>query len=101
MFRNTLTANDQYPVHDYENFSSSIQMPLSQKRQILRHFFFHFWNLDQILNILKKKMIVIATLFRKLQTVKDFFRPLSKKHRLRTPFDSQYVKGSQTLANGA
>ena len=42
-------------------------------------------------------MIFIATLFKKLQTVKDFFTPLSKKHRLRTPLDSQHVKGSQTL----
>ena len=43
-------------------------------------------------------MIVIATLFRKLQTVKDLVkRPLSKKHRFRAPFDSQHVKGSHTL----
>ena len=64
-------------------------------------FSFNFWNLHQILNILKKNMIVIATLFRKLQTVKDLFRPLSKKHRFGTPFDSQHVKGSQTLAKRA
>ena len=42
-------------------------------------------------------MIVIRTLFRKLQTVKDLVRPLSKKHRFRTTFDSQHVKQSQTL----
>ena len=42
-------------------------------------------------------MIVIANVFRKLQTVKDLVRPLSKKSRFRTPFDSQHVKGSQTL----
>ena len=39
-------------------------------------------------------MIVIATLFGKLQTAKDSVRPLSKKYRFRTPFDSQHVKGS-------
>ena len=39
-------------------------------------------------------MIFIATLFRKLQTVKDLFRTLSKKHRFKTPFDIQHVKGS-------
>ena len=43
-------------------------------------------------------MIVIYTLFRKLETVKDLVRPFSKKHRFRTPFDSQHGKGSQTLA---
>ena len=44
-------------------------------------------------------MIVIATLFWKVQTVKDLVRPLSKKHRFRTPFDNQDVKGTHTLAN--
>ena len=54
-------------------------------------------NLHQILNILKKKMIVIATLFRKLQTVKDLVRPLFKKHRFRKSFDNQHVKASEKL----
>ena len=60
-------------------------------------FLIHFWNLHQILNILEKKMSVIATLLRKLEAVKDLVRPLSKKHRFRTPFDSQHVKRCQTL----
>ena len=59
---------------------------------------FHFWNLYHILNISKEKMIVIANVFSKLQTVKNLFRPLSKKLRLRTRFDSQHVKASQILA---
>ena len=42
-------------------------------------------------------MMVIATLFRNLQTVKDLVRPLSEKHSFRAPFDSQHVKGSKTL----
>ena len=46
-------------------------------------------------------MIVIATLFRKLHTAKDLVRPLSKKQRFRTPFDSQHAKGSQTLVKSA
>ena len=64
-------------------------------------FLFHFWNLHQILNILKKKMIVIATLFRKFQTVKDLVRPLFKKHHFRNSFDNQHVKESQSLAKYA
>ena len=62
------------------------------------HFLFHFWNLHQILNILKKGMIVIGNAFLKLQTVKILVRPLSKKRRFRTRFDSQHVKASQILA---
>ena len=42
-------------------------------------------------------MIVIATLLRKLQAVKDLAGPLSKKHRFRTPVDSQHLKEIQIL----
>ena len=46
-------------------------------------------------------MIAIPTLFRKLQNVKNVVRPLFKEDRSRTPFDSQHVKGSQTLVKYA
>ena len=42
-------------------------------------------------------MIFKAILFRKLQTVKDLIKALSKKYRFRRPFESQHVKGCQTL----
>ena len=61
------------------------------------NFLFHFWNLHQNLNILEKKIIVIANVFPKLQIVKDLVRPISKKCHFRTPFDSKHVKDSQTL----
>ena len=77
-------------------------MQLSLKLKLFWIFFFHFWNLHQILNILKKKMIVIATLLRKLQAVKNLVNLLSKKkHCFRTPFGSQQVEGSQTLVKSA
>ena len=49
----------------------------------------------------KKKMIPLATLFRKLQTVKDLVRPLSKKYLFRNSFKNQHVKESQTLVKYA
>ena len=55
------------------------------------------WNIHQILNIFKKKKIVIADVFPKLQTAKHLLTPLSKKLRFKKSFDSQNVKGSQTL----
>ena len=70
-------------------------------QKLFQILFFHVWNLHQILNILEKKMIVIATLFRKLETVKDFVTPLSKKHTFRALFYSQHVRGSQTLVKSA
>ena len=60
-------------------------------------FLFHFWNVHQILNILKKKMLVIANLFPKLQTVTILVREVSKKRHSRKRFDSQHVKLSQIL----
>ena len=46
-------------------------------------------------------MTVTATLFWKVQILQDLIRALSKKHRFRTPFDSQHVKGSQTLVKSS
>ena len=70
-------------------------MQLSLKpKTFSKIFLFHFRNLYQILNTLKKTMIVLATSFRKLQSVKEFVIEISKKHRFRKPFDSQHFKGS-------
>ena len=42
-------------------------------------------------------MIVIANVFAKLETVKNFVRTLSKKAWFRTRFGGQHVKASQIL----
>ena len=42
MFRNTLTANDKYPVQECVNLSSPIQMQLSLKPTIFSDFFVPF-----------------------------------------------------------
>ena len=97
MFRNTLTANDKYPVRDCENLSSLIQMQLSLKQKTFSKSPVPFLKSTSNFKHFEKEMIFIATLFRKLQTVKDLVRPLSKKHGFRKPFDSQPVKGYQTL----
>ena len=46
-------------------------------------------------------MIVIATLFPKIQTVKDLVRPLFKKDRFGYSFDNEHVKESKTLVKSA
>ena len=78
MFVNTLTADTKCLVQDCENLQLLIQMQLSESRKTFSNFLFHFWNLHQILNILKKRMIVRANVFPKLKTVKILVRPLSK-----------------------
>ena len=62
------------------------------------NFLFDSWNLHQILNILKEKILVIANVFAKLQAVKNLVRTLSRKRSFRTRFDSEHVKASQILA---
>ena len=42
MFRNTLTANDKYPVRDCVNLSSPIQLQLSLKQTVCSNFFVPF-----------------------------------------------------------
>ena len=46
-------------------------------------------------------MIVIPSLFWKLQIVKDLVRPLSKKQPFRRPFDRHHVKGSQSFVKSS
>ena len=73
-----MIANGKYPVQDCENLELPIQMQLSQKQNIFLNFLIRFRNLRQILNILKKRKIVIANVFPKLQTVEILVRPLCK-----------------------
>ena len=72
-------------------------MQLSWNEKFFINLLFHFRNLHYILNILKDKMIVVANVFPKLQTVEILVISLSKKCRFRTRFDSQHVKASQVL----
>ena len=98
VFFNTFTAESKYPVLDGENLQIPIQMEISQNDKLFLNFLFNFWNLHQILNILKKRMIVTAKVFPKLKTVKIFVRTLSKKRHFRTRLESQHVKTSQIFA---
>ena len=76
--------------------NSTFKYNYLKKEKLFVNFLFHFWNLHQILNILKKLMIVIANVFPKLHTVKIFVRPLCKKHCLGARF--QHVKLTRILA---
>ena len=52
----------------------------------------------QILNILKKEMMVKANMFPKLRTVKNFVTPLCKKRRFGRHLECRHVKVSRILA---
>ena len=68
---NTLTADDKFSDFNRVILTQPIQMQLSKKQKLFLIFFVHFWNLDKKLNILKKVMTIIASVFPKLTTPKD------------------------------
>ena len=78
--------------------NSQFRCKYLKTEKLLLDCFFHFRKLHQILYILKKKMIVIATAFPNLRIVNSLVRSLSKKGRFGTRFDTQYVKLSKILA---
>ena len=93
-----LNADGKYPVQGFDKLQLRSQMQLSGEEKTFFNFLFHFWNLHQISNIFKKKMIFLANVFPKLQTVKILVRPLFKNGHFRKRFDSQHEKASQILA---
>ena len=98
LFVTILTADNKHPLWNCENLSLPIQIQLSKKRKTFLHFSSISGICIKFQTFPKKKMIVIANVFPKLQTVKGLVRPLSKKPFFRTNLDRQHAKGSQTLA---
>ena len=74
-------------------WSSLFKCNYLKNKKLFLNFLFHLWNLHQILKIFEKNIIVIANVFPKLQNVKDLVKPLSRKHRFRTSFDTRHVNG--------
>ena len=74
-------------------WSSLFKCNYLKNKKLFLNFLFHLWNLHQILKIFEKYIIVIANVFSKLQNVKDLVKPLSRKHRFRTSFDTRHVNG--------
>ena len=60
-------------------------------------FFVPFLKSSSNLKHFRGKQDHIGNVFPKLETLKDVVRALSKKRRFRTSFESQHVKGYQTL----
>ena len=56
-----------------------------------------FLNLDQILNVFRKKMALIYYVLPKLETAKEEASWMSKKFRFRTSFNNQHAKRFQSL----
>ena len=70
-----------------------------KNEKVFLGFLFHFWNFQQILNIFKKKKVVIANVFVELKNVKDLVRPHSKKHISELLLNVIMLKGPKHLRN--
>ena len=62
---------------------------------------FLVWEFPSKFKYFEKKMLVMTNVFVKLKTAKDVVGQMSKEPCFRTPFDIQYVKGSQRYAKSA
>ena len=66
-----LTADDMYFLCNRKNLRQPIQLKLWKKQKINLIVLLHLWSLNQVLNILKKKMTLTGYVFSKLDTAKD------------------------------
>ena len=98
MFVNTLTADGRYPVQGLQNLTVPFQIQLSEKRKTFDQFFVPFLESSSKFKHFEKKMMLIANVFPKLETVKIFVRKRFQEHHFRTGFYSQHMKASQVLA---
>ena len=99
LLANTLTAVDMYSLQNREYLRQPIEMQLFKKQKNFFRFFFflRYSNLDQILKILKRMMIIIGYVFSKKQTTNDVIRQMSKKSCFGRPFNEEPDKRFQTL----
>ena len=74
LFVNMLTGDHKYSLCNRENLQQFIQMHLSKKQKVISDFVLYYWNLHETLNILEKKMTLIAYVFPKLRTAKGVVR---------------------------
>ena len=77
--------------------SSLFKRDFLKNKKSFQNFLFHLCDLNQILSICEKNMIVIANVFPKLQTVKYLVKPPSRKRNFRISFHTQRVNGCETL----
>ena len=88
---NTLAADEMYPSLNRNNLTKSIQMQLSHKQKQISEFFTAFLKLDQILNILNKKLSLTAFLFPQLKTPKTWLDKCLKSPVAEDPSRSNMV----------
>ena len=96
---NTLAGNGKDPVFHRYNLTIPIEMQLPWKQKTFCNFWLHFWNLDEILNILTKKMTLIVFVISKVRTPKTWSDKCLKSCVWENPSTSTMVNIPQQCRN--
>ena len=92
-----LTVDDKYSLPNPEYFPQQIQMQLSKKQNVFSQFLVQFVKSKSNFEHFEKKTTLLVDGFPILQTLTDVVRQMSIDTCLRASFNSQHVRGSQTL----
>ena len=60
MFANTLTADDKCSFRNMQNLCNNFKRYYLKNGRLFLDFLLHFWNVNEMQNILKKRMSVLA-----------------------------------------
>ena len=101
MFVNTSTAYYKYFLCNSENLQQPIQMGLSKKQTTFSQFFAPLLKTSLNFKCFLEKDDPHSLCISESRVCERLARPMSKKHHFRTSFDSQDVKGWETLVTPA
>ena len=96
---NTLAADEKYPVLNRDNLTIPIEMQLSQKQKVFLNFLLLFWSLPETLNVLAKKMTLIAFVFLNLRTPKTRLHKCLKSPASEDPLENNMVNVPKHCSN--
>ena len=91
LLANTLATDEKYPVLNRDNLTIPIEMQLSQKQKVFLNFLLLFWSLPETLNVLAKKMTLIAFVFLNLRTPKTRLHKCLKSPASEDPSENNMV----------
>ena len=96
---NTLSADGKYSLLNRDNLTQPIQMQVSQIQKTFSEFFFHFRNVVQILDILKRRWPSLLMYFRNYVLQKTWLDQCLKSPISEDPSKSNIVNATKHCWN--
>ena len=96
-----MAPDEKYPVRTRGNLTTSIQKQLSQRKKTFSPFFAAFLKSNCNFGRLEKKYDCHSFFISEVTDSQNVVRKMSKKCRLREPFDKQHRKHAQALLKSA